>query len=309
MRVTLSHVPPKSPTGNKNKSAPPAATGFFANRTTGPDRKQGWCAHIFRAIQFALFSPYPVAPGLPVEISGHLSLDVAHTMQVEYRPDFNKPINPFTLFQRMPMKNIQSLFILFLFCLTLILVSGCGKKPIPSYSSQTGNNAPESKELGNAGAGSISEESMPGEETLDAGGQNGQNGMAANGFGDGDAQSDEYKKLHGRSSVEMQPVYFNFDQATIRDDQIPRLEHNGDYLKNNLAHNMVIEGNTDERGTNEYNLALGERRAINAKNYLIELGVDAGRIRTVSYGEERPLFPGHSEEDWAQNRRDDFILE
>jgi len=205
------------------------------------------------------------------------------------------------------MKNIHPLFILFLAALIMTLVAGCGKKPIPSYSSQTGNNAPEGKELSNGGAGSISEESMPGEETLDAG--SGQDGMAANGFADGDAQSDAYKRLHGRSSVEMQPVYFNFDQATIRDDQIPRLEHNGDYLKNNLTRNVVIEGNTDERGTNEYNLALGERRAINAKNYLIELGVDAGRIRTVSYGEERPLFPGHSEEDWAQNRRDDFILE
>ncbi len=204
------------------------------------------------------------------------------------------------------MKNIRPLFLFFLAALTLILVAGCGKKPIPSYSSQTGNNAPESKELGSTGVGTISEESMPGEETLDAGGQA---GMAANGFAEGDAQSDEYKRLHGRSSVEMQPVYFNFDQATIRDDQIPRLEHNGDYLKNNPARNVVIEGNTDERGTNEYNLALGERRAINAKNYLIELGVEPGRIRTVSYGEERPLFPGHDEDAWSQNRRDDFILE
>ena len=204
------------------------------------------------------------------------------------------------------MKNQCSLFILFLACFTLILVAGCGKKPVPSYSSANGTNAPESKELGNRGVGTISEESMPGEETLDAGGRN---GMTANSFGDTDTQSDEYKRLHGRSSVEMQPVYFNFDQATIRDDQIPRLEHNGDYLKNNPNRNVIIEGNTDERGTNEYNLALGERRAINAKNYLIELGVDPGRIRTVSYGEERPLFSGHSEEDWAQNRRDDFLLE
>ncbi|RUM36570.1 MAG: peptidoglycan-associated lipoprotein Pal, partial [Desulfobulbus sp.] len=106
-----------------------------------------------------------------------------------------------------------------------------------------------------------------------------------------------------------QPVYFDFDQASIRNDQIPRLEHNADYLKNNPSQKLIIEGNTDERGTNEYNLALGERRAINAKTYLVELGVDGSRIRTVSYGDERPLFTGHTEEDWAQNRRDDFVLE
>ena len=205
------------------------------------------------------------------------------------------------------MKNKCPLHILFLVALTLILLAGCGKKPVPSYPSETGNNAPESNALGTNGIGSISEEGMPGEETLDAGAQAGM--LDANGFAAGDAQSDEYKRLHGRSSVEMQPVYFNFDQASIRDDQIPRLEHNGDYLKNNPSRNVVIEGNTDERGTNEYNLALGERRALNAKNYLIELGVEPFRIRTVSYGEERPLFPGHDEDAWSQNRRDDFILE
>jgi len=204
------------------------------------------------------------------------------------------------------MKNLHPLYLLFLVALTLVLVAGCGKKPIQTYPSQSGNNAPESKELGNTGVGSISEESMPGEETLDAGSEA---GATANAFTDGDSRSDEYKRLHGRSSVEMQPIYFNFDQATIRDDQIPRLEHNGDYLKNNPSRNVVIEGNTDERGTNEYNLALGERRAINAKNYLVELGVEPDRIRTVSYGEERPLFPGHDEDAWSQNRRDDFVLE
>ena len=72
---------------------------------------------------------------------------------------------------------------------------------------------------------------------------------------------------------------------------------------------MLIEGNTDMRGTNEYNLALGERRAMSAKSYLKEFGIEEGRIRTVSYGEERPLFNGQSEDDFAQNRRDDFILE
>jgi peptidoglycan-associated lipoprotein len=71
---------------------------------------------------------------------------------------------------------------------------------------------------------------------------------------------------------------------------------------------IVIEGNSDERGTNEYNLALGERRAITAKQYLVDLGIDAARIQTISYGEERPLFTGQDEDSYSQNRRDDFIM-
>ncbi|HEB68714.1 MAG TPA: peptidoglycan-associated lipoprotein Pal [Desulfobulbus sp.] len=107
----------------------------------------------------------------------------------------------------------------------------------------------------------------------------------------------------------MLPIYFDFDQAGIRDDQTSRLERNAEYLKANPSRNLVIEGNSDERGTNEYNLALGERRALNAKNYLIELGIEEYRIRTLSFGEERPLFTGQTEFDWSQNRRDDFVLE
>ncbi|MCI5142639.1 MAG: peptidoglycan-associated lipoprotein, partial [Candidatus Electrothrix sp. ATG1] len=98
-------------------------------------------------------------------------------------------------------------------------------------------------------------------------------------------------------------------RSNIRNDQTAHIEHNGEYLKSNVASKLLIEGNCDEQGTNEYNLALGERRAMNAKKYLIKLGVDHSRIRTVSYGEERPLFTGSEESDYAYNRRDDFILE
>ncbi|HER62464.1 MAG TPA: peptidoglycan-associated lipoprotein Pal [Desulfobacteraceae bacterium] len=125
----------------------------------------------------------------------------------------------------------------------------------------------------------------------------------------GDPESDEYKKTYGRSSEQLLPIYFDFDQASIRSDQFSRLEHNADYLKGNPSVKVIIEGNCDERGTNEYNLALAERRALNAKTYLIELGIEEYRIRTVSYGEERPLFTGQDEFSWAQNRRDDFVLE
>ncbi|HFQ89009.1 MAG TPA: peptidoglycan-associated lipoprotein Pal [Desulfobulbus sp.] len=167
---------------------------------------------------------------------------------------------------------------------------------------------PEGKSLENGGQGTITEEVGPSEESLDASGPGGGQALGSLNV-NSDQNSEEYKKLHGRSSVEMQPVYFDFDQASIRTDQASRLEHNADYLNAHPGTKVVIEGNCDERGTNEYNLALGERRALNAKNYLVDLGVSPDRIRTISYGEERPLFTGHDEFSWAQNRRDDFVLE
>lgn len=144
-------------------------------------------------------------------------------------------------------------------------------------------------------------------ETLDAGSGPGEQKL---GFGDqSNNQSAAYKKEHGRSSIQLRPVYFDFDNAGIRKDQIASIEHNADYLKSNVASKVLVEGNCDELGTNEYNLALGQRRAMNAKSYLIKLGVASARIRTISYGEERPLFTGSEESDYAYNRRDDFVLE
>lgn len=208
------------------------------------------------------------------------------------------------------MKTLTTL-LLIAFCSTsLVLLGGCGKKPVPPYSSQEGSNAAGSESTGyenGSGQGTITEETTLAEESLDSAGQTGE---AMGGFSvSSDQNSEDYKKTYGRSSSEMLPVYFDFDQAGIRADQISRLERNADYMKANPSRNLVIEGNSDERGTNEYNLALGERRALNAKNYLIELGVEEYRIRTLSFGEERPLFTGQTEFDWSQNRRDDFVLE
>jgi len=201
------------------------------------------------------------------------------------------------------MKTPYQLFITLSLCCFLAVFSGCAKKSLAPHGSVSSDNMPEGKsiEYPPSESGIIGEDMGPVDETLDATGTN--NSLAA------DQNSDEYKKLHGRSSPEMMPIYFDFDSAAIRDDQTSRLEENSVYLKANGSVNVVIEGNCDERGTNEYNLALGERRAINARNYLIQLGVEGDRIRTVSYGEERPLFFGQDEFSWSQNRRDDFVLE
>lgn len=114
--------------------------------------------------------------------------------------------------------------------------------------------------------------------------------------------------LEGRTSGPMVPVYFDFDKSDIRANQVERIEKNADFLKKSNTVRIRIEGNCDERGTNEYNMALGERRAQSAKKYLVNLGVADARLETLSFGEEKPLLFGHDELSWDQNRRDDFVI-
>jgi len=112
----------------------------------------------------------------------------------------------------------------------------------------------------------------------------------------------------GRTSEGMLPVYFDFDSSEIRSDQASRLETNAEFLKGHADKNIRIEGNCDPRGTSEYNMALGERRALAAQKYLVNLGIGESRLSTISFGEERLLMHGHDELSWAQNRRDDFVI-
>ena len=103
-------------------------------------------------------------------------------------------------------------------------------------------------------------------------------------------------------------IFFDFDKSALKLESQALLKKKADWLKANPAAKLLIEGNTDERGTAEYNLALGERRADSAKKFLVDLGIDAKRISTISYGEERPLDPRHTEEAWAKNRNDGFVI-
>ncbi len=106
----------------------------------------------------------------------------------------------------------------------------------------------------------------------------------------------------------VQDAFFEFNEATLSASAQAALTSLATWLKKNGQYNLLIEGHCDERGTEQYNLALGDRRANQAKEYLVTLGVDAGRIRTVSYGEERPFDPGHDDSAWAKNRRDHLVL-
>ncbi|UCF92936.1 MAG: peptidoglycan-associated lipoprotein Pal [Desulfobacterales bacterium] len=104
-------------------------------------------------------------------------------------------------------------------------------------------------------------------------------------------------------------IHFEFDKSTLTPTAQDILSRKGEWLRENPDVSFTIEGHCDERGTNEYNLALGDRRAESAKAFLVDLGIDASRITTISYGEERPVDPGHNEEAWAQNRRDHFVID
>jgi len=115
--------------------------------------------------------------------------------------------------------------------------------------------------------------------------------------------------LYGRSTRPLKAIFFDFDSFQIREDMRPRLIENARYLLNHPEIKKVeLQGNCDERGSSEYNLALGERRALAVKRFLVNLGVDPKRLVTVSFGEERPLDPRHNEEAWALNRRVDFVV-
>src|SRR5450432_3168596 len=103
-------------------------------------------------------------------------------------------------------------------------------------------------------------------------------------------------------------AFFGYDEATLSADAQSALTGSATWLKTNPGYNLLVEGHTDERGTEQYNLALGDRRASIVRDYLATLGVDAVRIRTVSYGEERPFDPGHSEAAWSKNRRAHLVL-
>jgi peptidoglycan-associated lipoprotein len=109
-------------------------------------------------------------------------------------------------------------------------------------------------------------------------------------------------------SLRLKDIHFDYDDDSLRNDAKEALSQNAEVLKENLWVDVQIEGHCDERGTVEYNLALGERRALSAKRYLVSYGIDPSRISVISYGKERPIDPRHNEEAWAKNRRAHFVV-
>ncbi len=111
------------------------------------------------------------------------------------------------------------------------------------------------------------------------------------------------------AEIVLEDIFFDYDKHNLRDDARTTMERNGRVMTGNPGIAVLLEGHCDERGTVEYNLALGDRRAQSAKNYLIQFGVGADRISTISYGEERPFAQGSGESAWSQNRRVHFVIQ
>ncbi|MGC1455384.1 MAG: peptidoglycan-associated lipoprotein Pal [Nitrospirota bacterium] len=128
-----------------------------------------------------------------------------------------------------------------------------------------------------------------------------------------DVKSDEPgidAKERGMAAKEsLQPIYFDFNKSSIRDDAKSVMKKNAEWLKSNPNTKIRIQGNCDERGTKEYNQALGQRRSVDAKKYLTAMGVDSGRMSIISFGKEKPVCTENAESCWQKNRRDDFLVE
>jgi peptidoglycan-associated lipoprotein len=170
-------------------------------------------------------------------------------------------------------------------------VAGCPKRP----GSGVGATAP-------APSGATS--SAAGQSAAGSASASGQSAASA-GAGQKDAAS--LKPSDFARVASLKDIRFDFDKYDVRPDDARILDANATWLKSNGAVQVLIEGHCDERGTQEYNLALGERRARAAMSYLVGHGINAGRMRVISYGEEQPLCSGHDESCWLTNRRDHFL--
>lgn len=172
-----------------------------------------------------------------------------------------------------------------LVCLILVTAVSCSKKNVAIKD----GSVPAANEGSYAGSGE--DKSAVGEENMDS------------------AASGRESEAGGLTGVVLkQDILFEFDKATLTPDAREDLIKNGEWLRVNSDVKITIEGHCDERGTNEYNLALGDRRAETVKIFLTDLGVHQSRLTTISYGEEQPLDPNHTESAWAKNRRAHFLI-
>ncbi len=168
---------------------------------------------------------------------------------------------------------------IYVYALTILFVASCASKP-----KETGTDGTAA----GAGAGAESTEN--------------QQPVLAEKEINFDPQGSDSGKIGGLNTV-----YFEYDQARLTKDAQRKLSENADWIKKNSNATIQIEGHTDERGSVEYNLSLGERRAKSVKTYLEGLGVDSKRLTIISYGEEKPVSTGDSESVWTKNRRANFV--
>jgi peptidoglycan-associated lipoprotein len=143
----------------------------------------------------------------------------------------------------------------------------------------------------------------------DPNGTSGRNGVGSNPDGTGGpGDRPDGSKAEDRETLKSDTVYFEYDRSVVKGSGLASIGAVADYLKSHADNDLVVEGHCDERGTEEYNRALGERRALAIRERLINLGIAGSRITTISYGKDRPAELGHDEASWAKNRRGEFVL-
>lgn len=201
----------------------------------------------------------------------------------------------------MSIKKTIKFGLFFLMMISMLFPVSC-KKRMPesplNMEKQQGTavskaNLPGKENVSQSAAGAVGEENL-----AQKAGAAGKSAEAATGL----------KADTVRNAFLQRKVYFDFDDATLDSDDIAILTKQAKWLRSHPEVFIVIEGYCDERGTEEYNLALGARRAESVKSFLLKAGIDASRMMTISYGEERPADPGHNEAAWAKNRRVEFSI-
>ena len=191
-------------------------------------------------------------------------------------------------------KRMSAVLIAFVFVCSSLLLSSCAKKQI-QVSDTVSPPAAEQK-VDDAAKAKAEEEA----------------GKRAEEEATNQARQRELEKRKAFDAqfrmFESEHIYFAFDKWDLTAESQALLKQKANWLRDNAFYSVRIDGHCDERGTNEYNLALGERRAQVAKKFLMNLGISGDHISTLSYGEERPAGPGHNEQAWSKNRRDEFKL-
>lgn len=195
------------------------------------------------------------------------------------------------------------LLVVLLILPAMMLMASCAKKKI--YSEPT-----SASQLSDDEAARARQDALDKQRNIDEQGLNGQGIGAGSGksgkFGKGGANGGAGSVT--RSSFVSEDIYFEFDSSSLVAEARDTLKRKADWMRANPNVSVAIEGYTDDRGTVEYNLALGERRAESAKSFLADLGIPASRMTTISYGKERPADSGHNETAWAKNRRVHFEI-
>jgi len=187
-------------------------------------------------------------------------------------------------------KNLWIMLALLLVFPGLLFTSSCAKKAIQSDTAAQEEVAAKKS----AAAGGVEKQRQLEEERLRAKRQK--------------EAAERQRRIAARNSFINDDVYFEFDSSTLTFMAQQKIKVKAKWMRANPGSYVTIEGHCDERGTNEYNLALGDRRAESAKAFLTDLGISASRMKTISYGEERPIDSRHNDDAWAANRRAHFVI-